>query len=671
VENAATGIPILAYAGQKPEPAILSYSPSGPEISMASQSSHLALIESFSTSHLVAVDADSRSCIEELSKPLKVHLKPLFHVERKYVPSAGRIEPLYPPSSYNWLSRVADIGRSAIFFIHEIENDTRYWLSAIDAANCRFFEAHPIHRFEAGILILEDEVSEYERMKSKAFGGNLDTARKWMNKMLSGPPPTWAELAVLTEDVYIPGLSIGKDMKETMAQLVPASFEQGVRNQIMAFLAMASKGEIPAEDPVEFFNSLNPLEVLRVLLMGHYIAILTGNKPPPYVRLIQESEMYRASIPESTVSSSHEKRPWTLPIYYQIGHQPEQIGEVSIGYANRLNVEHDILTELPISKAEAKRSRKKWAERFLLKAYGIQLRTFPFPEAFGLKRLVYIGTAHQWPHLHMKFSAILASDSYKDPHIQLVEVPIGTLEPVMDARPSFVEIDWSSMTVNGNHFDFESKTWKVSVRRILNSVGGKRSLRRLKNEFGAWKGKVAEMPSRVWAKSLDITANLSYLDDFENKTYLKSIGITSRELKRSISEMVNRNICKAIYLPRRVGLISLVIQAQGPAEHLCSLSRALLKHSVTCSAYLGKDGEWLSALIRLPPSAVHEILATLPEHSAEVGISSRCYRTKSYRSYLRGFYQRLLQEDGTWNTDISGMVSQIRVPYRQSDNDST
>jgi hypothetical protein len=295
---------------------------------------------------------------------------------------------------------------------------------------------------------------------------------------------------------------------------------------------------------------------------------------------------------------------------------------------------------------------------------GVMLRALLRPPALGLKRIAYMGFAHKWPTIHMKWSSNIGSEGYREPSVQILEMPPDSVEAALRARPNLLTVDWTGTSVNEQLYDARSKAWRVPISRITRSIQGRRTLRRLGNEFGAWKGSRTNIPTHLWAKALDATANLKFLANLEQDKYVEYMGLTRSELLHALQEMKEKGIITVTYVPNVLDLMTVAVIAQGKAANVCSLSRAFLKYSPTATVHLAKEGEWLLALSRQPMSTAHHLMAILPEEAAKHGITLRCNRTTSFRSYQGRFYTRMLREDGNWETDISPMLSQIRVPFQ-------
>ncbi len=611
----------------------------------------------------VVIDSSGIRKRKSFASPVEICFQPLLSAERGYMLDRSRPDHLYPPSSAGWYTRIERRGRKSSIFLHSAADEKKYWLSIVDNQTGEFLEAHTILPFEKGVLEIADETEEYSEMFLALSEVSESAAIEWMDRILDGPPPTWSELAKITGDVYIPNLKIGNRMRDTVDQLVPKNYDSQTRLQVMAFLGAIVKGHNPGEDPVDYFERLQSTQVLRALLMGHLSCILSGGEPPSYVRIIQDGARQRLGVPTRTVTDSLDSDTW-YHTYYRILDRFPLTYDTVLEYSARMNNSNRIVLGLPVTKSQAARSRKNWVNRLDLMGIGVMLRALLRPPAIGLKRIVYMGFAHKWPTIHMKWSSNIGSEGYREPSIQILEMPPDSVEASLRARPNLLTVDWTGASVNEQLYDAGSKTWRVPISRIASSMQGKRTLRRLGNEFGAWRGSRTRKPTHLWAKALDATANLKFLANLEQDKYVEYMGLTRSELLHALQEMKEIGIITVAYVPNVLDLMTLAVIAQGKAANVCSLSRAFLKYSPTATVHLAKDGEWLLALTRQPISTAHHLMAILPEEAARHGITLRCNRTTSFRSYQGRFYTRMLREDGTWETDISPMLSQIRVPFQ-------
>jgi len=663
VESSGIQLPILISINGTLERASLLYSSDSPEVSFKSSIIKAADIEgkSVEVDSEIILDSTGRSVVRKANSSVRVRLEPAIRAQRNYIIRIGGAEPLYPPSSEGWLTRISRRGKEAILLVHEITDHENLWLSIVDKTTSKIYESHEIRPYERGILERSDEADEW----SVAFNSlrRQDDSERWMNDILTQSPPSWSELTRIIENVYVPKLTLEGNMKQVMEQIVPKEYDPPVREQIMTFLALVTKWEMPREDPVAYFERLRPLTILDILLSGYLQCILSGVKPPPYVQIMQESVQHRLGRPSRPLKQAHEDDPWHLA-HYRIDERLPKTASTSIRYTAKLNESKEIYTELPVSEEQARKSRRSWVDRFSLMADGLRIRSFLRPSALGLVGLIDITRAHQWPHRHMKWSAGIEVNSYKHPHLQVMEMPSAAAERVMRARPNTVPIEWSANTMNATLYNEKRDEWRISPSRLIKSLDGKRSLRRLGNEFGIWRGKKMHQPQQIWAKCLDMTGNLGYLYDFEQNDYLNYRGLSREELTQTLRMLQTKSIIDVTYSPALPNLMTITIIAQGASAQICSLARGFLRHTPSAKAMLGKASSWLFTLTRLPPPIAHQMIATMPSAAEERNIALTCHRVSSFRSYTWDFYQRLLREDGSWDEDVSAMLSQIRIPYQ-------
>ncbi|MFX1367237.1 MAG: hypothetical protein ACFFAY_01375 [Promethearchaeota archaeon] len=607
----------------------------------------------------VIINENNRVIKSKRKTPVQIFRNPILRAKRYFVLDGNRPEPLYPPSTKGWLSRVDKTGNEVFMFIHGIKDDQKLWLSVVDRNNSQIYEAHPILPFESGVLELSDEFEEY----ASTFGSlrSFNRAEKWMENILEGAPPSWNDLARIVEDIYVPNLRIGKNMRETMEQLVPASYSRNIRKQIMAFLALIADWKIPDEDPVQYFDRIYPLDVLYTLLMGYVLSLLSEDRVPSYVRIIQESAQSHLAVGSRPMRSSSREDPWILA-QHKIMEETSYGVQTSLRYSSRLNEAGDIVVGLPISEAQAGLNPEFWEDRFLLMATAFRLVTTLRPKALGLVRLIDTTRAHQWPHKHMKWSLNVGGGEYREMQIQMMEMPPAAADRVTRLRPNVVEVEWSKHRINADLYAGKKNQWRIPMGRIIGSLKGRKTIRKLKNEFGAWNGKNVHSPTLEWVRCLDATSNLGYLADLEQSDYLEQIGLTLDGLSSSLNELKEKSIVDIQYAPTFVDLVSMVLVAQGPSERICSLSRSILKHTPSATLNLGNGADWFMAITRLPIRIARRFELELPREAAMEELNLTCHRARSFRSYQWKFYQRILKQDRTWDNDVSAMLSQIRLP---------
>jgi hypothetical protein len=71
-------------------------------------------------------------------------------------------------------------------------------------------------------------------------------------------------------------------------------------------------------------------------------------------------------------------------------------------------------------------------------------------------------------------------------------------------------------------------------------------------------------------------------------------------------------------------------------------------------------GKMLIVFSRMPSDDVYHLQSELPVRGQEEGLTIRCLQPRALWNYTRTLYQRLLRDDGTWDDDVSGFLSQAR-----------
>jgi len=639
----------------------LTWNATGPHITLQSGQSFSGDTRDYSyeVNNEIVIDETGLSRHVPLKKAARINMEPIAVTKKPYSVMVERLsDDLYPPASYGWTTRMTKKGEEALYVVQTLLGDKCYWLTILNAATAEVHESHTIHKYEASIITLTGDVDADEEMYQSISAEESESSVKRALAILNGPPPTWEDIASLAAQVRIPGLMIGNNMRETVSQFVPMEFPRYVREEIMAFLAWTTRKGLPEEDPVRFFSKTKSLRLFSRLYTGHLQCILDGLPPPPYVRLMMLAVPGRLPPLRRPPTESEEETPWSMA-YHKISEQvPDWSGRV-IKYAMDLNASGDVAVGLPVSSATAKRSRRAWGDRLALVAHGLYLSVHIEPQALGLRHLVYVGAAHRWPHKHLALSARLGNGVGRPPNLHVMHMPPSAAERVIRARPSVEEIEWSGSSANLALYNTREGRWKLSLPRIMRSIGGTRTIRRLRNEFGGWQGKSPFKPSKVEAKAIDLASRSVYLDDPESDRYWLFHGITREQFKFTLTKLKKLNL-RMQYNPTPSDLVSIFILAQGEPKHVCSMVRGFLSQTPTTTARVSRNGESCYLISRVPDDVLHELVAILPSRAQEYGIKARCMPITAYQSYLHDFYTRLLMEDGSWDDDVSAMLSQIR-----------
>ena len=143
---------------------------------------------------------------------------------------------------------------------------------------------------------------------------------------------------------------------------------------------------------------------------------------------------------------------------------------------------------------------------------------------------------------------------------------------------------------------------------------------------------------------------------------MRSVGVDRRRLESTLSSLRDEGVIRLQYGINPLGVTSIFTMAEGPPNQVCSLARAFLLHTPSTSVDIGDQGRKCYITSRVPERLAHGLAVSLEEKAAESDINLRCQRITSFRGYTYTLYQRLLKDDGTWDEDVSDLLSQIRLP---------
>ncbi len=663
-----TSLPVYSSSGEKSE---LVVSSNGILIkSISGEVIHASLSdEYFFVDSSIVVGKDGRSQVEQLDQRIEVSLRPNLVTRKRYSRGMGQMpDPFWPPATQGWYGRILGGKDEATFTIQPVRNSQDYWLTISDTSTDTIYESHMIRNYERGVLELQEEWELNDSMNR--YFGQVDPQRARENalQMLKGPPPPWDEIVELTKGVVIPDLQIGNDMQESLEPLVPLSFPSDVREELMAFLAWITKRETPKDDPVDFFAGLNATPTLRTLIMGHIQCLIDGIEPPQYVRLMNLAERRQLDLPDRPSPTLAEKTPWLMfwakvdsmfPSWYA------RVGKFLVD----LNQSDEVTNSLPISRSSAKRSTKAWINRFALLCSGVQLRAHIKTHAIGLHTLAYFGSAHRWPHRHMVWITRLGELGENPPYLQTMQMPPRSAERVRRVLPNVMEVAWSARNVNHGLFD-SSKGWKTSTDKILNSIPRKVTIRKLRSRYGKWKGTQIHQINHDEAKVLDVAARSIYLADLEDRRLMDYWGLTRAKIRSVLTQLRDKEIVNLVYQPDEPSLVSLFTIVQGPSGSVYPLANAFLEHTPISLAMIDDEGKKLIIFSRLPNENAHHLLSALPSRGQEEELTIRCLQPRTLWNYTRTLYQRLLKDNGTWDEDVSGFLSQVRSMKRTLSEDN-
>ncbi|MFW9834275.1 MAG: hypothetical protein ACFFEK_09795 [Candidatus Thorarchaeota archaeon] len=618
---------------------------------------------SFEIQDQISLDEAGQSVVRPIKSRLEVLLKPVLIIRHPFTNVGGQIvEDVFPPSTAGFYGRLLAGNNEAIYFLQRVKGNRSFLLSIVDPFTSKIYETHQIQPYEAEALSLIDN-QRVDRIQFNELLASRSITRDEVLRILDSPAPSWQDLSKIVGDISIPNLRIGKTMRETFDRIVPTSFPESIREELMAFLAYVVKSDIP-DDPLSYSFRFSSTRLLQMLVLGHTMHLIEKTDWPPYVKLMILAARGQIKSPKRAVSDSTLNLPWFVFSQKCAEYLPSWM-DVAIEKAKTLNESGRIVLGLPTTKAAARRSRKSWKSRFVEMSPGLMVKGQIATQALGLVELVYLGAAYRWPHKHMRFITRLGSARENPPHLQVMLVPHNAAERIRRTLPSVLDIVWSARTSNMDLFDNETHTWNVPIQRILDSVEKKCSIRKLMNQFSEKNTPDTYSISKNDAKVLDLIAEGVHLYYLEMPEYLSNLGLNKKLIHRSLTNLVNRKVMDLKYEVFDTNLISLAVIMQGKSGTVTSIISELLQNTPTSYARINKSGESGVVLSRLPETSVHEMAYQLTSQGIEQGVNIRCMRPTAFRGYTSNLYQRLLMNNGSWDDDVSAFLSQARSKRRE------
>ena len=579
-------------------------------------------------------------------------------IVRNYASSSWTIQDMYPPSSKGWVTHLSESGAKALFTIQEIIGKNEYLLSIVDIQSKRLEGLFLLHNYEADILFMKTDWQRYNQMMNEI---STEFEEISLEQLLDLPAPSWSDLAQLLEDINVPNLSRGKTMYDTFDQLVPYSFPENVRLELIAFLSYIIRKKIPSEDPLDFQLAMRKrfqsAPLLRLLVYGHVQCLLEGVKPPNYIRIMTMAD--RGLLKTGLEPTPTDRDPWGLTWYNLMESFPNRTAIVA-EQARVLNQTQEIITKLPISRDEAKRSKRARIDRFSIVRNTLTMRGHIQDHRMGLLKLVYIGGAYRWPHKHLAWSARLGTLESKPPFIQVMVVPPKAAEQITRLRSKIAKIDWSASKVNYNLYNERNLRWKANTSHFMKSLSKTRTNSQLEREFKVKRRGKIVYPTHDEAKVLDLISWGIYLSSLELGNYEKMFDVDNESLRETLLKFKSQEILQLQYMSYVSGLISFCLEIKGEVDQINSVVRSALLHLPTTTAMISSTSKIGYVLGRIPEEISYEMVTQLPIIAKDYGMEIRLFRMAAYVGYVHNLYQRLLRSDKTWDDDISSFLSQIR-----------
>jgi hypothetical protein len=595
----------------------------------------------------------------------RIFLNPSLVTELSYAADIGQVsEDIFPPSSGGFYGRIRAGKEKAVFIIQKIVHDTRFWLIIGNSRTGKIFETQIIQPYEAEALGLIDDQEIQESWDEKLWFDKRELLEREIRNILEEPSPSWDIISRLfvgsdvSDDIVR-----AKTMRSTLAQLVPDTFPEDVRDYLMAFLASVMMERIKIDELLNPSSYLYASPMFTALIRGHFRCKIDDNKWPPYLDLIQQSASGQIGQPKRTLPDTTD-RSWRILWQKMIESFPKWFGTAIIS-AQELNESNKLKLRLPITKSQAMKSKKLRKKRLAAMTYGLRMSGHVNSKTIGLSELLYIGVAYRWPHRHMRYITRLGEVSDNPPHLQVITAPPSAVERIIRTLPTCIKVAWSNRAVNLKLYDIESDSWNIPIDKILASVNGILSKRKIARRFGSNASPKIHQVTPLETKVLGIASSLVNLEDFEIPEYFEYWDLNRKDVSSAIKKLHKEGVLNISYEVTDPRLVSLSTVIQGNSEQVTSLVNALLNYAPTSVAMLNEQFDTGVVMSRFPEDTAYTLASKLTQLGLETKLGIRCMRPRTFRSYTSTLYRRLLQPDGTWDNDVNAFLSQARSKRRE------
>ena len=600
-----------------------------------------------------------------LEESVRIQFKPLFTISRPYAHQGGQyIEEIFPPSTAGFYGRLRNGYEKHQYIVQQIIGDSKLWLTIANSKTGQIYEAHSIFPYEAGALSIISSQEFRNIWYGKIWSTVPSSVREEIRGILNHPSISWKEFSKILENISIPDQPLGETMREMLTPLIPESFPETVREQLMIFLVYVLKNDFNVEDPIDYLYKYWSFPILGALLEGHLMCVKAAVPYPPYLKLMTLAGRRDLGTPDDATPQDIIESPWLL-FWQKTWEQFPNWYNIAAEIVKELNSKGKLVDKIPITKSAAKKSTQSWKKRLAILIYELRIVGRIYPEALGLTELVYLGSAYRWPHKHMKFITCLGRAGESSPYLQVMVMPPSAALQVKRVLPNIIEIGSTTRISNISLFNTKKMMWDIPTQRILSSVEEQLSPKRLTSRYqiGKYVGNSRITPEE--AKISDLAAEGIRLGSIERKEYLDPWGLDIRTVNKTLASLQDRKIIQIYYETSTQNLISLATVMHGPPKSVASICSAFLDTTPSTLMMLGSEGNQSILISKLPEESAYELASKLPSYGLEHDVTIRCLRPTSFQSYAHNLYQRLLKEDGTWDDDVSAFLSQARSKRKE------
>ena len=602
----------------------------------------------FRVYHKIVLDPKGNSIRMKLNAPVDLKLKPDLLVKRTYAPRMTQTDVvIYPPATEGWYGRMI-LGTE--YFNYSIQTSCKgtnekevYWLSIFDDDGV-VYESYPVKYYEVETVSLTEDLQYRQEIFKTKLSKNVDSIRKHYLSILDDPPPPFDDVLRLVQGTPNVIPQLGKTLGETISSIVPSWIENSTRQELITFLSWIVSKKIPKEDRIALFEKLTIMVTLRILLGIHEYRRIMNEQLLPYVRIINaelQNQGYMAERDEVDARITAK-----LPSQYLSPVVPEALSE--------LNEKGEIITRIPDSIKQNTMNIAPTDMRFLLYWGGLKLEVMPILPTIGLKELIYIGSAHQWPHIHTVWSGYLEE---RNARFNSMYFPISSIEKIKKANQGFLEVDM--YVRNDNYSLYKNGKWHFPENKFLKSIKRPVKIKDFDKSFLTDLSTSYEMITEKEAYILDISQNMPFISNLEVGRIESVYSISNTDYVSTLNSLHKRKVIKFQYTATNIHYIGLMVTLKGDRLNVLPITYSLLKYTPMSSARIIQNGNLVIMLIRLPYYLLDNLLNLLRKHK-DSGVIMDFSEITKLRIYRNNLFTRLYMHERVWDDSIKSIESQKR-----------
>jgi hypothetical protein len=617
----------------------------------------------FEMTHELVITQRDNQMLLPMNRPILVFQNTRLVNIRRYAQDATEDEnDIFPPSSHHFFGKIIRGKKNAIYVVQECRDSTNLWLTIIDCGTNEILESFQIKSYEYDAIRLKtysdyfyDFVESFSPVESK----NL---RNEIIGVIDRTNLSWDELFRLSGGNIPISFVRGSSARESIEQLVPIHrYPEDTREEILAFLVWAAKEIMPDYGISEFVERIRAFSTFRGLFLNHLRIIMNNQDAPAYLILAREVVSESPNDANTTLDEGLKGMPNFQLFRIVKSFAPDWQNEI-VEITKQLTELKTVTTRPPVPRKSTPRNIQR--QRFIVYDAGLRLRANVRPEAIGLKEILYLGAAHRWPHWHLAYSIRLGSQSKKSPYLQGMIMTPSAAEQVKRVLPNIIDIDWSTHVLNLQLYSQSKKRWTCHKSSIDNSFDSRMSLKKLKSRYGYWKHSTVYHLNMKEARIIDLAATMFFLSDLDMDTAKKYWKVDTVECQKTLTKLRDEGIIDILYwfnaLDFTESLSRVYFHLHGREEQVCSIVDGLLRGLPTSWVKIAERGTDIHMVSRIPIEEKTAITELVSRKLEEMGLPFQVLTPSTHRNYQADLYQRLLNPDGSWNSDVSAFLSQVR-----------